>query len=381
LSKENNRRKKWNIMPNIDLFKPFSIGKLELRNRFVRSATWDNTADSRGFVTDLSVARYEALGKGEIGLIINAFAYVSPPGQALPGQYGVHNNDMIPGLSRLTRAVHDGGGKIALQLVHAGLNSPYLARRGITSLAVSQRNDISEPHREMTGEEIEGIIDDFAGAAVRAREAGFDAVQLHGAHGYLMSQFLSPIYNLRTDRWGGNAENSRRFHLELVKRVRKAIGEGFPFLVKLGIKDDDEGGLTLSEGIETAQRMIAAGIDAVEVSGGVGRINAVPGKNDPEPVPYRERAGDLRRAVDVPVMVVLGIRSIQTAQSIVDSGDADLISMSRPFIREPGLIARWRQGDRAPAKCISCGKCDVWNDEPIQCREKGYLKDRVANLS
>jgi 2,4-dienoyl-CoA reductase-like NADH-dependent reductase (Old Yellow Enzyme family) len=369
------------MAPTVDLFQPFSIGNLELRNRFVRSATWDNTADSGGFVTDLSVSRYEALGEGEIGLIVSAFAYVSPLGQALPGQYGVHNNDMIPGLSKLARAVHNSGGKIALQLVHAGFNSAYLPEQGIVSLAVSQRHDMSKPHREMTAEEIEGTIDDFANAAVRAGEAGFDAVQFHGAHGYLMSQFLSPIYNLRTDRWGGSAENRRRFHLKLVRRVREVVGDGFPLLVKLGIKDDDEGGLTLSEGLETAQGMVAAGIDAIEVSGGVGRINAVPSKSNPEPVPYRERAGTLRQAVDVPVMVVLGIRSIKMAQSIVDSGDADLISMSRPFIREPGLVARWRRGDRAAARCISCNKCDVWNDEPIQCRERGYIKGITDNFS
>jgi 2,4-dienoyl-CoA reductase-like NADH-dependent reductase (Old Yellow Enzyme family) len=353
-------------MQTIDLFKPFSIGNLELRNRFVRSATWDNTADNRGFVTDLSVSRYEALGKGGIGLIINAFAYVSPLGQALPGQYGVHNDDMIPGLSKLAQAVHNGGGKTALQLVHAGINSAYLPKQGIVSLAVSQRQDVSKLHREMTDEEVEGIIDDFAAAALRAREAGFDAVQLHGAHhGYLMCQFLSPLYNLRTDRWGGDAEKRRQFHLELTRRVRKAIGQGFPLLVKIGIKDDDEGGLSLNEGIATARRMVAAGIDAVEVSGGVGRISSVYKKDEADCVPFRERAGALRRVLDVPVMVVMGIRSIETAQSIVDSGDADLVSMSRPFIRELGLIARWQRGDRTPAKCNSCNKCDVWNDEPI----------------
>ena len=363
----------------IDLFKPYSIGKLELRNRFVRSATWDNTADSRGVVTDLSVARYEALGKGGIGLIINAFAYVSSLGQALPGQYGVHNDNMIPGLSKLSQAVHKGGGKAALQLAHAGINSAYLPKEGIVSLAVSKRQDLSKPHREMTDEEIDGIINDFAVAALRAREAGFDAVQLHGAHGYLMSQFLSPIYNFRNDRWGGEAEKRGRFHIELVRRVRKALGEDFPLLVKLGIQDDEGGGLTLSAGIATALRMVEAGIDAIEVSGGVGRIRLAPKKNEPEPVPYRERAGSLKKSVNVPVIVVLGIRSLEMAQNIVDSGDADLVSISRPFIREPDLIARWERGDRTPAKCTSCDLCDVWNDEPIQCREQSYLKARVCD--
>jgi len=351
------------------LFEPCRIGNLELRNRFVRSATWDATADTAGKVTDTSVAFYKRLGEGSIGLIVSGYAFVSAYGQAIHGQYGVHHNDMIPGLSRLARAVHEGGGKIALQIVHAGINSGYLVQEGVTLAAVSERSGVKRPHREMTDEDIEGIIGDFAAAAVRAREAGFDAVQLHGAHGYLMSQFISPLFNQRTDRWGGNPENRRRFHTEVVRRVRQAVGPDFPFFIKFGVMDDQEGGLFLEEGVEAAQQMAATGIDAIEVSGGVGQGAYQTQEGEPVMTPFRERASAVKQAVDVPVILVGGIRSLETAQDIVNSGDANMVSMCRPFIREPHLVARWQGGETAPAACITCNKCMaiVRRGEPLEC--------------
>jgi len=358
-----------------DLFKPYKIGRLELRNRFVRSATWDGTADSSGAVTDNSVALYQELGQGGVGLIVSGFAFISPLGQAVPGQYGVHTNDMIPGLRRLVVVAHQGGAKIALQIVHAGINSPYLNRRGMTPLAVSRMPETSNPHREMTDEEIEDIVSDFASAAVRAREAGFDAVQLHGVHGYLMCQFLSPLYNLRADRWGGNKENRRRFHLEVLQKVRKAVGADFPLIIKYGVQDDREGGLSFSEGLATVQQMVEKGIDAIEISDGVGFSAQIVTEGDPERVYFRERAAAVKQAVTVPVMVVGGIRSLEMAKNIVASGDADLISMCRPFIREPGLVARWQRGEIGPARCISCRKCFAiaGKGEPLECGEERRL--------
>jgi 2,4-dienoyl-CoA reductase-like NADH-dependent reductase (Old Yellow Enzyme family) len=360
----------------VDLFEPYRIGRLDLKNRFVRSATWDSSADSSGAVTDESVALYSKLAKGGVGLIVTGFAFVSLLGQAMSRQYGVHTDDMIPGLRRLVQVVHHEGIKIALQIVHAGINSIYLPRIGVATLAVSSKKEISKAHREMTDVEIEGIISDFATAAMRARKAGFDAIQLHGAHGYLMSQFLSPLFNHRTDRWGGSVENRRRFHLEVVRRVRQEIGTDFPLLIKFGVQDDMKGGLPISEGLETAQQMIAKGIEAIEVSAGAGLRKAAPvrKRGEPEHVPFRERAAALKREVTVPVILVGGIRHLETAKNIVDSGDADLVSMCRPFIREPGLIARWQRGETWPATCISCHKCHPVKKEIVQCKEELRLR-------
>jgi 2,4-dienoyl-CoA reductase-like NADH-dependent reductase (Old Yellow Enzyme family) len=277
---------------------------------------------------------------------------------------------MIPGLRKLAQVVHREGAKIALQIVHAGINSMYLPRVGLTSLAVSNNKEVSRPHREMTDDEIEGIISDFAAAAARARQAGFDAVQLHGAHGYLMSQFLSPLFNHRSDRWGGNAENRRRFHLEAIRRIRQAIGEDFPLLIKFGIQDDIKGGLPFTEGLETARQMIAAGVEAIEVSAGVDIRNAAPTmkKGATERLPFRERAAALKREIEIPVILVGGIRNLETAKNIVDSGDADLVSMCRPFIREPGLITRWLKGETSPSTCISCQRCHPVDEDMVRCR-------------
>ena len=351
------------------LFEPCQIGSLEIKNRFLRSATWDATADITGRVTGASVEIYRGLGEGNIGLIISGYAFVSAHGQAIHGQYGAHNDDMIPSLSRLAQTVHEGGGKIALQIVHAGINSVYLPQEGSTVLAVSEMPGVKRSHRQMTDEDIEGIIDDFVAAAVRAKEAGFDAVQLHGAHGYLMSQFISPLYNQRTDRWGGSPENRSRFHTEVVRRVRQAVGRDFPFFIKFGVMDDREGGLSLDEGIEAAKQMVAAGIDAIEVSGGVGQGAYRNQEGELVITPFRKRAAAVKQSVTVPVALVGGVRSLEKARDIVASGDTDMVSMCRPFIREPELVARWQRGETAPAACITCNKCMalVRRGEPLEC--------------
>lgn len=361
----------------VELFESFKIGSLGLKNRFVRSATWDGTADNLGVVTDSSVALYEELGRGGIGLIVTGHAFVSPLGQATPGQYGIHTDDMIPSLHRLVKASQRGDTKIAVQITHSGINSFYLRRQGKLLRAVSKVDDMNRLHQEMTDAEIEAIIADFASAARRAVEAGFDSIQLHGAHGYLMSQFLSPRLNKRTDRWGGSNENRRRFHLEVIKRIRQTIGPDFPLMIKFGVQDDVEGGLPLSEGVETARQMVEQGIDAIEVSAGDGR-RAVPAmtEGETEQAFFRERAAAVKKVVTVPVMLAGGIRSLQLAGDIVNSGDADLISMCRPFIREPDLLLRWQKSGKESAKCISCNKCMPMR-RTLSCNEERRLREET----
>lgn len=363
------------------LFEPYRIGRLEVKNRFVRSATWDGTVDSFGAVTDTSVALYQKLALGGVGLIVSGYAFVSSLGQANAGQYGVHTDDMISGLRRLVHVAHEGDAKIALQIVHAGINSNYLSRKGTVLQAVAKIERTDAPHYEMTREQIEVLIADYVGAILRAREAGFDAVQFHGAHGYGMSQFLSPLYNIRGDRWGGSAENRRRFHLEVIKRARQSVDNDFPIMIKFGVCDDREGGLSLTDGLETAQQMSKEGIDAIEVSAGVGTPVNVTKEGDLERAYYRERAAAVKKVVTIPVMAVGGIRSLEIAESIVNSGDADLISMSRPFIRESDLVTRWQTGKTEPAKCISCNKCFavIAGDEPLECGEERRLRQEAIS--
>jgi len=365
-------------MPN-KIFEPIQIKNLKLANRVMRSATWDATSDEYGAVTSESVKIHRNLAKGNIGLIVTGHAYVSHPlGQATPRQYGIYSDDMIPGLKKLVKAVHDGGeSKIAAQIAHSGINSGYLIEKGFKPLAVSALPEVKRPHHELTEQEIQITIKDFISAAVRAREAGFDAVQIHGAHGYLMSQFLSPIFNNRNDSWGGDPERRRHFHIEVVTGIRKAIGKDYPLFMKYGLMDDREGGLSLQQGIETAQILVGLGIDLIEVSGGVGNAPGYirPGDSD-RPV-FRERAAALKKAIKVPVAVVNGIRSLPMANEIIESGDADLVSFSRPFIREPQFVSRWMSGDIAPATCISCSRCFpiVGRGEPMECGEDRRIRE------
>jgi 2,4-dienoyl-CoA reductase-like NADH-dependent reductase (Old Yellow Enzyme family) len=338
----------------INPFGPYKIGRLQLSNRFMRSATFDGTADETGAATNASVDIFRQLGKAGIGLIVTGHAFISEDGQAGQGQYGIHKDEMIPGLSKLVKAVHDQRGKIAVQISHAGINSSYFEEKGRTARAVSANSEVERPHREMTGEDIENTIDEFNAATRRALEAGFDAVQIHGAHGYLVSQFLSPITNTRNDAWGGSVEKRRRFIIEVIKRIRKTLDEKIPLLIKYGVKDDIEGGVTIQEGIETARLLAANGVAAIEVSGGIGQNSVVKGN-----AYFRDRAAAVKRAVSIPVAEVGGIRDMETVQAILDSGDADMISMSRPFIREPDILLRWQNENKAASNCISCNRCMV----------------------
>lgn len=364
----------------MDPFEPCRIAGMQMKNRFVRSATWDAAADTSFRVTDAALSLYRELGRGDIGLVVSGFAFVSASGQAAIQQYGIYDDSHIPGLRRMVAEAHRGGTKIGVQIGNGGINLGLLPRReGVVHRAVSPVPEIDRPHRQMTDEEIEETIDDFAAAAVRGREAGFDAVQLHGAHAYMMCQFQSPIFNRRTDRWGGTAENRRRFHLEVIRRVRRAVGNDFPLLAKYGLMDERSGGLTLEEGLETVKQMVAAGLDAIEISTGVG--NACPGvRRGQEATPFRGHAAIVKRNVDVPVIMVAGVRRLETARDIIASGDADMVALSRPFIREPGLVARWRRGGIRPATCISCNRCLALSarGEPLECGEDRRLRERAA---
>lgn len=357
----------------IDLFRPICIGKLALRNRFVRSATWDATANGDGTVSDASAAIYEKLGQGNIGLVVSGHIFITPSGQAGFGQYGIHNDEMIPGLRRLTEAVHRYGGKIAAQITHAGINAMSSIPQ---AQVVSEIPEVKREQTVMSETDLETLIDDFVKATLRAVEAGFDAVQFHGAHGYLLNQFISPVMNRRTDKWGGSIENRSRFHTEIIRRARRAAGDGFPLLIKFGMPAKNGKGLSVEDGVWTAVKMCEAGIDAIEVSADNSAMekNGVPllRPGEPERAFFRERAAWVKQAVHVPVILVGGIRSPALAKEIVNSGDADMISMSRPFIRDSGVLNKWQENAGNISDCVSCNRCfPLRNPEiGVSCRKE-----------
>ncbi len=344
------------------LFTPTRIKNLALPNRFIRSATWEGLAAENGDCTPELVDFMADLAGGNAGLIITGHAYVSPAGQATLRQLGADHDGRIEGLSAMTAAVHRKDGRIIMQLAHGGLRADAkLINKTPMGPSVAQ-GLLEPPGREMTVEDIRQTVDAFGQAARRAQTAGFDGVQIHAAHGYLLSQFLSPAFNRRDDNYGGDIQNRVRILLEVFHSIRQAVGHRFPIFVKINSEDFLENGLTLEDGMQVGTMLDKAGIDAIEVSGGT----LLSGKYIPfrkeitferNQAYFRRTAKALKANIQAPVVLIGGIRSYLLAERLVDEGFADYISMSRPFIREPRLIARWQSGDLRKATCISCNGC------------------------
>jgi len=344
------------------MFETTEINGMKLSNRFVRSATWEGMATEEGTCTHKLIELITRLAKGGVGLIITSHAYVRQDGQAGPWQLGIYEDTHIEGLLEMTRAVHDNNGRIILQLAHAGFfANPKLTNR--IPLAPSQVEGLTKsPRKEMTVDDIREIVEAFGQAAGRAKEAGFDGVQIHAAHGYLLSQFISPVFNRRSDAYGGPVEHRARALLEVLRQIRVAVGDDFPVLVKMNSEDFLDDSLTVEDSLKVGTMLQKAGIDAIELSGGIltsKKLNpSRTGINSEEKEAYfSEAAKAFKKELRIPLILVGGIRSFQVAEKIVEQGYADYISMSRPFIREPHLVERWSSGDLRKAACLSDNQC------------------------
>ncbi len=349
-------------MPTPSLFEPTVINGLPLSNRFIRSATWEGMATEDGRATPKLTDAMVALAEGGVGLIISGHAYVQQVGQASPFQLGFYDDSLIAGLTSMTEAVHAAGGRIVAQLAHAGHFALEKAI-GRPPVAVSVFDELTEaPRAQLSTRDIDELKTAYVAAARRAQAAGFDGIQLHSAHGYLLSQFLSPWFNRRSDAYGGSVDNRARIHVETIRAIREAIGEDYPILVKMNCEDFAEGGLSVADSIAAAKQMVAAGLDAVELSGGLltgGKMSpSRPNINKPEKEAYfQEAARAFKQALDVPLILVGGIRSLEVAARLLEEKTANYFSMSRPLIREPDLIRRWQSGDGSPAHCLSDNLC------------------------
>ncbi len=344
------------------MFETTEINGMQLANRFVRSATWEGMASNDGACTFRLMELMAKLAKGGVGLIITSHAYIRPDGQAGPLQLGIYKDEFIDDLRELTSSIHKHGSRIVLQIAHAG----YFANPKLTGqmpLALSQVEGYSKsPRKEMTMEEIQDIVEAFGQAAHRSKKAGFDGVQIHAAHGYLLSQSISPAFNKRRDAYGGSVENRAKFLLEVLQGVRANVGPDFPILVKMNSQDFLEGGFTLEDSLQVGTMLQEQGVDAIELSGGTfvsGKLNpSREGITSEEKEAYfREEAKVFKEELNVPLILVGGNRSFQLAEWLVKEGYADYISMSRPFIREPDLVKRWASGDLRKAACLSDNQC------------------------
>lgn len=324
------------------LFEQSEINGMLLANRFVRAATWEGMATDDGASTSKLVDLMARLAAGGVGLIITGHTYVRPDGQHSPWQLGIHNDEMIPGLKAVTQGVHENGAKIVLQLGYGGA---YLSKSRVA---------------KMTLQDIQELVTAYGIAAMRAQKAGFDGVQIFAAHGFFLSQLLCPRYNDRSDTYGGNIRNRARALLEVLQSVRHHTGDDYPVLVKLNGQDFVENGLTLEDSVKVGMMLEEKGIDAIELSGGLlNNPNIMQSKIDTDSTGayFENEARAFKEKIDVPLILVGGIRSYEVAQRLIDDGVADYISMSRPLIRDPELILRWKAGELLEAECISCNNC------------------------
>ncbi|MDD3654090.1 MAG: NADH:flavin oxidoreductase [Desulfotomaculaceae bacterium] len=362
------------------MFEKTEIKGVVLKNRFVRSATYEGMATDDGAATPRLIETMSDLAKGGVGLIITGHAYVLEEGKAGPWQLGAHRDDLIPGLQDMTDAVHRCGGKIMMQLSHAGR---FAFKH--TPAVVSDQGEPGAPKaKEIDADGISRIVSAFASAARRAKESGFDGVQIHCAHGYLLNQFLSPAFNQRRDNYGGSIENRTRIHVEIIRAVREAVGEDYPVIIKLNGQDFIDNGLSIEDSLQAGEIMARAGIDAIELSGGLISGPMVPSrvgiKNEEDEAYFQEQAREFKKRIDIPLILVGGIRSFQVAERLVESGTADYISLCRPLIREPNLINRWESGDLRRALCMSDNRCfkTAFSGNGVSC---AAVKDKKVNIN
>jgi len=371
------------------LFEPFDIKGVQVKNRFVRSATVEGMGMADGRPSGSLRELYYALAEGEIGLIVTAAALVD--GEAYKKRRYVEGraydiamdeDRYVEDWHEVVAGVHERGSKIAMQLVHMGRqeNPKIRGSRPVAPSAVPLTNTDIVP-REMTVREIEETVERFAQSCRRVMEAGFDAVQLHGGHGYLISNFISPYANVRTDPYGGSTRKRARFITEIVRRARELVGEDYPVMIKMNCDEFMEGGLSKDQAVETARIITEAGIDCIEVTGGTSSDSplrmAVPGiKRVEQEAYFASYARALKEHVSVPIILVGGLRTPSVMANVLEEGIADLLSLSRPFIREPGLVKRWSQGDLEKARCISCNKCALYMFKlPLRCYVEEPLED------
>ncbi len=345
------------------LFEKTRIGNIEVNNRFVRSATWENMADEKGNLNESLYIVYEELAKNHVGLIITGYANIVEEEKPNPGMMGIYNDTFIEQYQELTNRVHKYDCKVIMQLAYGGTKTTYnVGERVIFAPSTVAEASTGVVGKEMTKEDIQYIVNAFGDSAKRAKEANFDGIEIHGAHTYLINQFLSPYYNKRTDEYGGCLRNRIRFLEEIYANCRQKVGDDFTIMVKLTCIDFLDGGLELEETIEICKYMETLGVDAIELTGNVhGKANTMIGKEFNGYVIQKEGffiefVKALKKHISLPIIAVGGFRSLEAVDIYHDEG-VDFFALSRPLLAQPNLISLWENNESIKAKCISCSKC------------------------
>jgi 2,4-dienoyl-CoA reductase-like NADH-dependent reductase (Old Yellow Enzyme family)/thioredoxin reductase len=342
------------------LFSPIKIKSLELVNRAVMPPMGTNLGNPDGTVSDANLAYIRRRARGGAGLIITEIASVHPSGLAIPNELGAFHDQFIPGLRKIANTVHAAGSKVALQLHHAGRESLYLLQKG-KAIAPSEIPSLvfGLTPRQITYEEIQEIIAAFGSAARRGMEAGFDAVEIHGAHGYLLTQFLSTLSNQRDDDYGGSLINRSRFIIEVLREVRKTVGQDFPISLRLSVEECIKDGYTFDDIRPILPSFVQAGADFLHASLGT---HGSPGGITTAPYEYQPgfnvwRAKKLKEIVGLPVIAVGRFTDPSLANEVIAKGDADLVAFGRQFLADPDFLIKAREGRPEDIrKCIACNQ-------------------------
>lgn len=396
-----------------DIFKEVKLREVKLKNRIFRSATHEGMSDKKGRPTRELIKKYEALAKGEVGAIITGYVGIQQNGKSpLKNMLMIDNDDNIKAFEELTSKVHIYNTPIFLQLAHCGRQTRSKVTRYKTVAPSPIRDKLynEDKPNQLSECEIYEIIDNFVLGIERARKAGFDGVQLHLAHGYLLSSFLSPHMNKRNDKWGGNFENRFRIIKEIMEKARK-LADDFPILVKINAYEKSKDGMKIEEAIKISKYLEELGCDAIEVSCGIAedgflisrggfpfdilvkdnfRMKKIPKLLNPivkpiltetmgSPKPFflynLNSAEEIRKHVKIPIIVVGGIRKLEDIKNIIEQDRCDFVSMSRPFIIEADIVKKFKEGKQNESKCINCNYCMVGVEErPLKCYYGRTLK-------
>lgn len=330
------------------LFDRTSMSNKEIKNRFIRSATWENMADERGHITERLLNLYEDLAKGGIGMIITSLAYITEDSKSVKGQIGIYDDTFIGEYNKLVNAVHKYNSPIILQITYGFKNGQTL-----------------DPN-EVTVENLKEIITAMGIAAERAEKAGFDGVQIYAAHGAFLSNFLSPSKNKRTDEYGGNAENKYRIIIEIFEEIKRKTGKDFIVLSKLNCVDADDFDMTFEICKAACVKLDEKGINGIELSGDPDGFSSIGIGKYPESV-FRDYAAQIAEAVNIPIVLVGRNRSPVIMEKILNETKIQYFSLARPLLRQSDLVNTWEKDLNQASKCISCNKCFLDRDGGNVC--------------
>lgn len=379
------------------VFTPKRIGSMLLQNRFMRSATWEALADEEGRVKDSMINLMETLAYGTVGLIVPGAVYCNRKGQGLKGQSGLCTPDHLRRWTLCVDKVHEYKSKLAFQIIHNGLASDPKLNGGFEPEGPTSFN---KNQHELTNAEIEDLIQDFVDSAKMAYQTGADGAQLHAAHGYLLSGFLSPALNHRKDKWGGSTENRLRIINEIVDEIRKSIPkDAFSLSIKMNGDDCTKGGVTPELAAEYVH-LLEDKLDLFEISCGVGpqlftirstidEASLIRGQKKENHQAIIDNAKEATKGAEfielynryackiirkknpnANLALVGGIRKFTDMNEIIQSGDADIVSISRPFLNDPYFIMRFKANTLDQVLCTSCGACILSTEKGIYCHMK-----------